>query len=312
MQPITLQRKLMGSPFTFQAYPAAGFEEDEIKACMNLAFAEVSRIEDLLTDFRASPFNKINEMAGLSPVEVDEEVFELISQCMRIAKDSDGAFDISYATVGHLWREAKKKGMPPSERDVANLMEWVDYKRIEIDAAKRSVYLPHPKMRVGLGGIGKGYAVDRAYEMLLKMGMENFFINGAGDIRVHTNKTAKRPWRVAIRNPMAEKNVPMGMIQMRQGSIATSGDYERFFRYEGKSFHHVLNTQTGMPTDEVVSATVLAPYAILCDVYATTAMSLGAEQGIAFLNRRARTTGFLVTKAGKILYCEDWHDQKNI
>lgn len=309
---IQSQAFLMGSPFSILVYPPEDQDPEFVRSLIGLAFGEVRRIEDLLTDFRASSFNRINEMAGIAPVEVSPEIWSVLETAMRTSRDSNGAFDISYASVGHLWREAARRGEPPPPDQLQRARRWVDYRKIHMDPEKRTVFLPHSEMRIGLGGIGKGYAVDRAYEFLRSSGLENLCVNGAGDIRVHTASDAPRPWRVGVRNPLAERDTPMGLVELGHGAIATSGDYERFFRYRGEKYHHVFDGRTGDLTEDVVSVTVVAPMATTADLCATTTMALGPEEGIRFLNRRGNVSGFLVTKGGEIRTSSNWKKKEAV
>lgn len=298
---VTKVAKLMGSPFLIQTYVTELQDVGFVEKMIALAFGEIARIEDLLTDFRDSPVSDINKMAGIKPVKVCQEVFDLIALALGISRQSDGAFDISYAALGHLWREAATKGEPPLPQQINEARQYVDYRKIQMHAHSGEIFLPHKKMRIGLGGIGKGYGVDKAFELLKKNGLENFVVNGAGDIRVHSLVDAPRPWRVGIRNPLAQKDTAMGVLQIRNGAVATSGDYERFFRHNGKNYHHVIDPRTGNFTREVCSVTVLAPTTLMADVYATTAMVLGTENGVDFLNHLRHVSGFLVTGTGKVV-----------
>jgi len=304
MEPADLvqqQCTLMGSPFTIQAYVPRHGPRRPVAEWMRLAFGEIARIEDLLTDFRPSPFNEINAMAGIRPVKVCREIFDILERSLQISRDSDGAFDISYASVGLLWREAAKSGRPPSREALDRAKRFVDFRKIEMNPDTREVFLPHPEMKIGLGGIGKGYAVDQAFQLLRNFGLENFVVNGAGDIHAHASASAPRPWRIGIRNPFAERDVAMGHLQIRSGAVATSGDYERFFRHRGKKYHHVVDGRTGEITKKVSSVTIMASTTMTADVCATTAMALGPEEGLKFLERRRGLSGFLVTGDGAVL-----------
>lgn len=298
---IEKQAMLMGSPFTIQAYVNNDRPREEYLSLFDLAFAEIRRIEDLLTDFRDSRFNRINDCAGICPVKVSQEIFDLIELSLNVSKDSDGAFDISYAALGALWREAQKSGVLPTQAQIAAAKALVNYKLIELYPLTREVYLPQKGMRVGFGGVGKGYAVDRAFELLIQEGIDNVMVNGAGDIRLHAAENAPRPWRIGIRNPFAEKNHAMGFFELSSGAVATSGDYERFFRRNNKKYHHVIDPRSGEFTESVASVTLIAQNTLMADIYATTAMALGPEAGIAFLNRRRNVRGMMITQEGNIL-----------
>lgn len=306
MQLIQKQRQLMGSPFSIQAYVPLGASQELILQWIELVFAEITRIENLLTDFRSSPFNEINVMAGIRPVKVNREIFNILELSLQISRDSDGAFDISYASVGHLWREAIKTGTPPNQVALDQAKSFVDFRKIEMNPITQEVFLPHPEMKIGLGGIGKGYAVDQAFHLLRHLGLENFAINGAGDIHVHSSSSAPRPWRIGIRNPLADKNIAMGQLEIQHGAVATSGDYERFFRHRGIKYHHVLDGRTGNITQGIASVTIMAASTVTADVCATTAMALGPKKGLEFLERKRGLSGFLVTTDGIV------HKTKNL
>ncbi|MBI2340489.1 MAG: FAD:protein FMN transferase [Deltaproteobacteria bacterium] len=308
MEPAELIRKecaLMGSPFTIRAYASPHIPLRLIHQWIELAFGEIARIEDLLTDFRPSPLNEINRMAGIRPVKVCREIFDLLELCLQISRDSDGAFDISYASVGLVWREAMKTGVPPAREEIDRAKQFVDFRKIGMNPETREVFLPHQEMKIGLGGIGKGYAVDRAFHLLKGLGVENFAVNGAGDIRVHSSPLAPRPWRIGIRNPFAERDAAMGGLLLQNGAVATSGDYERFFRHRGKSYHHVLDGRTGEITRGISSVTIMAASTVTADVCATTAMALGPDEGLKFLENKRGLSGFLVTADGSVIRTEN-------
>ena len=292
--------KLMGSPFTIETYVPDARPDREVEFFISLAFGEIRRIEDLLTDFRDSPFNDINKMAGIRPVRVCREIFDLVQLSLQFSRESEGAFDISYASVGHLWRAGMKTGLPPSEDQIVEAKRHVNFRKIQMDEDRMEIFLPHQAMRIGFGGIGKGYAVDRAFQVLRTCGLTNFFVNGAGDIRVQSEEKAPRPWRIAVRNPLSDNPLAsMACLQIKNGAIATSGDYERFFECRGKKYHHVLDGRSGEITQEVSSATVLCQNTLDADVYATIAMVLGPQKGLEFLNQKKEVSGFLVTPEGK-------------
>ena len=193
-----------------------------------------------------------------------------------------------------------RSGIPPSPDQIAQAKCYVNFRMIQMDEERMEIFLPHREMRIGLGGIGKGYAVDRAFHVLQICGLTNFFVNGAGDIRVHSTDEAPRPWRIAVRNPFSDnRSAAMGCLQIKNGAVATSGDYERFFEHRGKRHHHVLDGRNGEITRDVASAPILAGNTLTADVYATIVMVLGPQKGLEFLNRRRDISGFLVTSSGK-------------
>lgn len=299
--PLVIRRTCMGSPFEITVWP--GGPAGAAEAAVLTAYAELERVEGLLTDFRDSPLNAVNAAAGGAPVKVPEELFDLVASTLGICRDSGGAFDITYASVGALWREAFRTGVPPAGEKIAEALRLVGYSRIELDRAACTVRLPEKGMRIGLGSVGKGYGVDRAWRALKDLGLENFCVNGAGDLRVASSPAAPRPWRVAIKNPFAADGRAAGLLELRSGAVVTSGDYERFFVHRGKKYHHIIDARTGLTRGDVASVTVLASTAALANAYSISAMALGPEEGAAFLRRRRDASGVVVTASGAVLNC---------
>lgn len=302
--PVTIKRTCMGSPFEISAYPAGSrCGPGALESAILTAYAEIGRVEDLLTDFRDSPLNALNAAAGGPPVKVEPEVFDLVEFALGICGEAGGAFDVTYSSVGLLWREAFRTGVPPSQEAIVAALRLVGYKRVELDRAAGTIRLPEKGMRIGLGSIGKGYAVDRAYRVLADMGVENFFVNGAGDIRFASGPAAPRLWRAAILNPFASDKRAAGVIEVRRGAVVTSGDYERYFVHRGRKYHHILDARTGNVRDDVASVTVYASTACLANAYTISAMALGAVEGAQFLRRRRDAGGVLITSSGAVVDC---------
>ena len=300
-EPLIVKRTCMGSPFEITAWP--GGPAGAAQAAVLTAYAEVERVEDLLTDFRDSPLNAVNAGAGGPPVKVPPELLDLIEFALGLCRDSGGAFDITYASVGRLWREAFRAGVPPAPEKIAEALKLVGHARVELDRTACTVRLPEKGMRLGLGSIGKGYGVDRAWRVLKDLGLENFCVNGAGDLRVASSAAAPRPWRIGIKNPFAADGRAAGCLELRSGAVVTSGDYERFFIHRGKKYHHIIDARTGLTRGDTASVTVLAPTAALANAYAISAMALGPEEGEAFLRRRRDASGVIITAAGAVINC---------
>ncbi len=292
----------MGGTFGVMAWASHEKDQERIMKIINMGFDQIAALEDKLTDFRTSPFNTINENAGISPVKVDIETFNLIEIAQKISKETDGAFDISYASVGALWRSARQTGIMPEESLLIEQQKLVDYRLILLNQKELTVYLPYKKMRIGLGGIGKGYAVDCLYDFLVKQGIVNFLVDGAGDVRVHCSPEAPRPWRLSIRNPFSiEEKKNIGVVELKEGSIATSGDYVNFVPdQDGKKLHHIIDPLTGYPTNEIISASIIAPTALIADTTATSVIVMNKKKGLEYLNVK-KLIGILVIKDGTVL-----------
>ncbi|MCY4523354.1 MAG: FAD:protein FMN transferase [Halobacteriovoraceae bacterium] len=289
----------MGGEFQLMCFPQNYLSKKEVIKLFIEAQNEVERIEDKLTDFKDSPFNAININAGISPVVVDDEIWNIIKKSLKISKQTKGLFDISYASIGHLWRKAKTENKIISLEKRKYLRQFINYKKIKLDKKKQSVFLPHSKMKIGLGGIGKGYAVDRIYDFLKSKGLYNFYINGSGDIRVHSHSKAPRPWRIGIRNPFSKDvTKSIGVIQLREGSIASSGSY--IHKVNNKDFvdHHILNPTKGLSKENLITATVIGSDMITADTTATILMNLSSKNAIQYLDKQS-LIGFVIDYQGK-------------
>lgn len=301
IEPVIISKKLMGSPFAIKAYPENNKDNNFVRQAVELAFLEISRVESLLTDFKDSPFNKINDFAGIRPVKVTEEIFSLIDFSKKISQESEGAFDISYASVGAAWRKAFKSGIPPDEKEIQSARAFVDYRKIELNYDSFEVFLPLKGMKIGLGSIGKSYAVDSAFKFLRTKGLRSFLVNGAGDIRASSSSSAPRAWKVGIRNPFAGKNMTMGIINISAGAVATSGDYERFISHGGKKYHHIIDARSSSIRDDISSVTVFAHDTVNANAYSTAAMCMGAEDGARLLTKKDKLKGLIIVPSGKVI-----------
>ena len=265
----------MGGNFFFRAYPQSLSQTKHIESLFQSASNEVARIELLLTDFKPSPFNEINKYAGIKPVKVCDEIFDLIQKAISISKITKGSFDISTASTGHLWREAKKNNVFPDMTQLEKRKVFIDYRLINCNLKDKTIFLPHKEMRISLGGIGKGYAVDQAFNYLRSYALSNFYINGSGDIRVHSDQSAPRPWRIGLRNPFSEdEQKSMGVIQLRNQAICSSGDYINVIKKDHQIFHHIVDPKLGKSNNHLKAVTVLADTTVDADVLATTLMTM--------------------------------------
>jgi FAD:protein FMN transferase len=294
--PFKLTLPAMGSQFTYKAYPQPHLSEEQVYVIFREAHAEVLRIENKFTDFKPSPFQKINENAGISPCLVDDEILALILKSIEISQLSEGRFDISFASVGHRWREYRKKSLPFPEEERCELEKLIDFRKIEIDQIKKTIYLPHLQMRIGLGGMGKGYAVDQAFTILKKNRLENFYINGSGDIKVHSAQDAPRPWKIGIRNPFnQDPHVYAGMIQLAHHSVSTSGIYVQFNPSTPQD-HHIIKKE--LTQQNCVSATVIHETCLFTDCLGTILITMSPQKGIELLNK-LDISGILIDETGK-------------
>lgn len=289
---------IMGGEFQFSCFPQTFLSKIDVYEIFDLAYAEVKRIEEKFTDFHSSYFGRINELAGVSPVSVDDETFSLIQESLRVSEMSKGVFDISFASIGHLWRLHKDKNQVLDQKTIEDHLRFIDYKKIQTNLTDKSIYLPHKEMKIGLGGIGKGYAVDQVYSLFVKKGLSNFYINGSGDIRVHSRADAPRKWRIGIRNPLSKDPMKsVGVVQMDSGAIASSGGY--IHNVNGDRFNnHIINPKTGTSATDIIASTVIAEDAITADTTATILMNLEISKALEYLNDQ-NLNGIIFSKAGQ-------------
>jgi thiamine biosynthesis lipoprotein len=262
-----------------------------------VAIAEIERVEDLMTDWRASPLTELNASAGEGARVVPEELARLIERALRLGALTGGAFDVTYAGAGQLW---DFKADPPRIPDADALREAVShvgFARIVVDLEASTVEVP-AGMRLGLGGIAKGYGVDRSMQVLLEHGIEHAIVSAGGDLKVLGLKFGES-WQIAIRHPRDEERV-LAVLPVSNTCVMTSGDYERFFEWEGRRYHHILDPRTGEPATGCMSATVVAPDAADADALATALCVLDPATGLALVERLDRVEALLVGMDGKV------------
>jgi thiamine biosynthesis lipoprotein len=260
------------------------------------ALLEIKRIEDLMTDWREdSQVMDINRAAGKRPVIVDHELALLLAEAQKISELTQGHFDVTYAALGELWDFQNPK--IPKEKIIKKTLELVNYKNLSIDTQTNTVFLNTEGMRIGLGGIAKGYAVDRAVEVIHKEGFKNFAVNAGGDLTVRGRKQGNL-WWVAIRHPR-DKEKNLALIPISNGSVVTSGDNERYFEIKGKRYAHILNPKTGYPVDYMQSVTIMAKNAYWADALATGVFVLGPEKGLKLIESLPKVEGLIIDQNGK-------------
>jgi thiamine biosynthesis lipoprotein len=271
------RRMLMGTQFDIQV---AGADEAAARAAITDAFAEVARVEELLSEWReSSEISEVNRQAGGRPVEVGPELFSVVESSIRISELTGGAFDVTFAACADLW--SARKARVPSDDEIADCLSRVDFRLIRLDSRHSTLFLPRAEMRIGIAGIGKGFGVDRAAEVLEDRGFSDYIVDGGGDIRLRGRKL-DGPWRVGIRHPRRRDGL-YATLRADRGSIVTSGDYEQFFERDGVRYHHILDPATGRPARGATSVTVIAPSAMEADALATGLFVLGPDRGLALV-----------------------------
>ena len=281
-------------------------QEKAEKAALQ-AFHEIRRIEQLMSPkIETGDVFRINRSAGKEWVEISSETLHVIQKSRDISELSEGGFDITVGPLIELWRIAREKGYPPSDKDLKRSLDLVGYRNILINQGGK-ILLKKNGMSIDLGGIAKGYAVDKAFKVLNSLGYKNLIVNAGGDLRAGGLKF-DQPWSIGIQDPRIPEKI-MAKLSFSEGAIATSGDYEKYFIYQGKRYHHIFNPRKGLPTEECQSVTILCKEGILADAMATAIFVLGPEKGYSLCQRVGGTNCLIVDKEGKIILSpglKDW------
>ncbi len=281
-------------------------EEAANKAVLQ-AFHEIKRIETLMSPWLdSSDVTRINRSAGKEWVKVSPETMEVIKKAQEISELSEGGFDITVGPLSELWRKAREKKTPPSVEDVKGKLSLVNFKNIEIDPEGK-VLLKKKGMAIDLGGIAKGYAVDRAFESLRSLRYKNSIVNAGGDLRVGGFKN-NQPWSIGIQHPRDSKKI-LARISVSDTAVATSGDYEKFFFDQGKRYHHIFNPRDGFPTEGCQSVTIVTKDCITADGLATAVFVLGPEKGYSLCQKLVGVNCLMVDQEGKMIISSGLKDR---
>jgi len=295
--------KLMGSRFDLTVVAK---DSTDGKKYIETAIEEITRIEKLISSWDTnSQTSEINRNAGIKPVNVDKELFDLIERATAISKLTDGAFDISYASMDRIWKFDGSMTKMPSKEEITASVEKVGYQNIVLDKENYTVFLKLKGMKIGFGAIGKGYAADKAKQLLISKGVSSGIINASGDMNTWGRQPNGEDWTVAITNPM-NKNKAFALLPLKQGAVVTSGDYEKFVMFDGVRYAHIINPKKGYPSKGIISVTVFAPTAELADALATSIFVMGKDVGLDRINQIPNVECIIIDTEGNI------HQSQNI
>ena len=289
--------KLMGSRFEITVVATDSIEAN---GYINLAINEITRIEKLISSWDpASQTSEINRNAGIKPVKVDEELYNLIARAVEISKLTDGAFDISFASMDKIWKFDGSMTEMPSEEAIKQSVAKVGYKNIILDPENLTVLLKLEGMKLGFGAIGKGYAADKAKKLLMEKGVSSGIINASGDMNTWGKQPSGDFWKVAITNPM-DKNKAFATLAIDESAVVTSGNYEKYVAFNNVRYTHIIDPRTGYPATGIISATVFAPKAEIADALATSIFVMGKDVGIDFINQLPKIECIVIDEKGEI------------
>jgi thiamine biosynthesis lipoprotein len=285
---------------TFVEMTVAAVNEQDARDAMADAYAEMRRVEALLSKYRSdSQIAKINQFVGDDQfVPVDPEVRDILQRSLQYSVMTGGLFDITIGSLIDLWGIGTEHERIPDDSELKHILPFIDYRNVEIQA-DQGVRLRYQEVKLDLGGIAKGYSVDRGIEVLQSRNISSALLNAGGDIRCIGMKPDGTPWRIGVQHPR-ESGI-LGVIELQDASVATSGDYERYFMHQGIRYHHIFLPSTGMPGRECQSVTILANATEVADVLATAVFVMGPVQGLAFIEDQPDVEGMIVRADGEII-----------
>lgn len=268
-------------------------------AAIDAVMAEMVNIDNSMSTYKPeSEVSRVNANAAKAPMVISKELFDLLTTALEFSRITEGAFDITYASVGFMYDfRAHKK---PTDAEIESALPAVNYHHVVLDPKKQTVFFTQPGVRIDLGGIGKGYAVDRGIAILQARGIEHALVTAGGDSRIIGDRFGK-PWIVGIRHP-DDKTRVIAKIPLVDTAMSTSGDYERYFDEDGVRYHHIIDPRTGKSASKVRSATILASTATRTDGLSKTAFVLGAEEAMKIYEKLDDVDAILVTPDGRVLY----------
>lgn len=298
MDEFRLVEKLMGSAFELIIV-----DSDKIRAEQLLEEGrdEIKWLENMLTEFDQSSFTSmLNESAGIRPVEVDVEVYELIRRCIHLSNLTQGAFDITVGPLKKLYNFKNEGFVFPEKHAVKKILSFIGFQHISL-LDNHKIFLKKKGMHISFAAVGKGYAADKVKALWLEKGVQNGVINASGDLTVIGKKSEEKPWQIGIANPDMANEV-LCFLPVENASVATSGDYEQYFMRNGKRFSHNIDPRTGKPVSGIKSVTVISPGAELCDALATAVYVMGIEVGLHFINQLPQTHCLIINDKNEVFH----------
>jgi thiamine biosynthesis lipoprotein len=285
--------KLMGNRFELSV---VGPNEKRANEIIDLSIAEISRIEKLLTTFsEESETNQINSKAGIRPVAVSRETFELIKRSVNISKLTQGAFDITYGSIDKsLWNFDQEMKSLPDPETAKKMVRLINYRKVILDEENCTVFLSKAGMRIGFGGIGKGYAAERAKLLMKQQGVTSGVVNASGDLTAWGLQPNGEKWTIGIVNPDASGQV-FSYLSVSDLAVATSGNYEKYVIIGGKKYSHTINPRTGMPVTGIKSVTIITTNAEIADAMATPVTIMGVQAGLDLINQMKNIEAIIIT-----------------
>jgi thiamine biosynthesis lipoprotein len=282
---------------------AATDDEERAVRAFDAAFAEVDRLDGVMSVWKpGSEILRLNAAAGDHPVPVGPDVRDALTLAIQFGDWTGGAFDVTFGALAGLWKfdAQNQDNSIPTRAEIERRLPFIDYHDVEVDDAAGTAYVKRKGVSTHLGGIGKGYAVDRVVEMLRSAGLSDFMVQFGGDLFLSGHR-GDRPWRAAIRDPRGPADQPFAALDLTDETLSTSGDYERFFIAGGRRYHHIINPVTGEPASGCRSVTIVAKRAVVADALSTGVFVMGPKDGMALIERLPDVEGVIVSSANEVL-----------
>lgn len=277
---------------------------------INEVIAEITRIEKLISDWKPdSQVSQVNQNAGIKPVKVDLEVFELAKRAIKLSEITNGGFDVSFAAMDRIWKFDGSMTEMPSAEAIQKSVEKVGYKNIILDSVQSTIFLKLKGMKIGFGALGEGYATDKCRTMMIAKGIQAGIINGSGDMSTWGKQPNRQDWKIGITNPFKPEKL-LAVVPLNQGAVTTSGSYEKFVVFNGKRYSHIINPATGYPATGLCSVTVFGPNAETANGLSTSLMVLGQKEGLLLLHKFPDYSCIMITDNGKVIKSKNFSIKK--
>jgi len=307
-RPIEIARASMGSEFRLTVVTA---DTPSLQAPFDAIFQDLDRLDGLLSVWKAdSDVLRINAAAGDHPVNVSPDTIAVLHAARQVSEWTHGKFDVTFGPLADVWKfdAQNKDDSVPDDAQIRARLPLIDYRRVEIDDAAGTVFVARKGMRIHLGGIGKGYAVERAVAILRQAGQRDFMIQFGGDLYVAGQKDGM-PWRLGINDPRGSADRIFAALYLSDGTFSTSGDNARFFFKDGIRYHHILDPSTGQPARSCRSVTIVADSPTQADGLSTGVFILGPDEGMALIERLPHVEGVIVTSTNQVLVSSGLKDR---
>ena len=283
--------------------------KDSLTAEKNITevIAEITRIENLISDWKStSQVSEVNQNAGIKPIKVDREVFELTQRAIKFSEITNGGFDVSFAAMDRIWKFDGSMTEMPSAEAIKKSVEKVGYKNIILDSVQSTIFLKLKGMKIGFGALGEGYATDKCRTMMLEKGIKAGIINGSGDMSTWGKQPNGEDWKIGITNPFKPEKL-LAVVPLNQGAVTTSGTYEKFVVFNGKRYSHIINPATGYPVTGLCSVTIFGPNAETANGLSTSLMILGQKNGLLLLQKFPEYSCLMITDNGKVIKSKNFN-----